>query len=173
MTSHIASITIHVNRHEDNMKYKCDLCGRGFTSELIMENHKQIHMGIKKYQCEFCTKTFTTENYRKNHMKLNHSKELTGVETVYKCHVCFREFTFEKSLVRHLSVIHDIGVSRRVSCPICSKVIANNFNLKMHMTVHTGEKKHVCELCGKAFRDRTHLKRHNKVHAKQGEFLFL
>ncbi|XP_044767010.1 zinc finger protein 91-like isoform X6 [Coccinella septempunctata] len=172
-TGHLSVITAHLDRHEKTLVYECDECGRGFSTEYLMKTHKQIHSGIKRYQCEFCPKKFATENYKNCHMKYNHSEELTGVKKIYKCPVCYREFSFEKSLTRHLSVIHNIGESKKVECPICSKVIANSFNLKMHMSVHTGEKHHVCELCGKAFRDRGHLKRHNKVHLKRGEEMFL
>lgn len=172
-TGHLSVITIHMNRHEKTLIYECDECGRGFSTEYLMNTHKQIHSGIKRYQCDFCNKKFATENYKNCHMKYNHSEELTGVKNIYKCHICYREFSFEKSLTRHLSVIHNIGESKKVECPVCFKVIANPFNLKMHMSVHTGEKHHVCELCGKAFRDRGHLKRHNKVHLKRGEEMFL
>ncbi|XP_045463186.1 zinc finger protein 2-like [Harmonia axyridis] len=172
-TEHLSVITLHLNRHEKPVVYECDQCGRGFSTEYLMKTHQQIHTGIKRYQCDFCPKKFATENYKNCHMKYNHSEELTGVKNIYKCRVCYREFSFEKSLTRHLSVIHNIGISRKVECPICSKVIANSFNLKMHMSIHTGEKQHVCELCGKAFRDRGHLKRHNKVHLKRGEEMYL
>lgn len=161
------SIICHIMRHEGKFKWVCQICNKGFLTRATLSLHEELHLDIKKYTCKFCNKKFSVKRYLTTHMKLNHAKELFGVEDKYICEVCNRKFTFEKSLVRHLSVIHKIGDDRTVPCPICKKRIANPYNLKLHMRVHTGEKNYVCHLCGKAFSGLKYLKKHNESHKKR------
>ncbi|KAL1517649.1 hypothetical protein ABEB36_001387 [Hypothenemus hampei] len=149
------SIKFHIRRHENNFNFRCNICGKGFVGSKKLQDHLEIHTGVPKYECEVCSKKFTVKNYLNLHVRYNHKKEVFGIEEGFQCEVCGRKFTFEKSLIRHLSVIHKIGKNLQVECQICGKLLANNFNLKMHMKVHTGEKDFSCEKCGKGF---SHLK---------------
>jgi len=50
------------------------------------------------------------------------------------------------------------------SCPQCGKRFPNKISLKLHMTVHSGEKPYTCDQCGKSFTQKGHLKGHMKIH---------
>lgn len=59
-------------------------------------------------------------------------------------------------------IIHEGGVKRyKKKCPICGVL---QQNLKQHMNVHSGVRKHVCSFCGKAFSQRGNLTCHLNIH---------
>lgn len=166
-TSSKSSIKGHIRRHEGKYTHYCDICGKGFLGKALLKSHEEMHLDIKRYSCEICNKKFSVKRYLHIHKSLNHKKELFGIEEFFQCEICGRDFTFEKSLKRHQSVIHHIGEDRTVECPICHKIIANNYNLKMHMRVHTRETKYCCDLCGKAFTAYKYWKKHTLAHDRQ------
>ncbi|RZC32448.1 zinc finger protein 271-like [Asbolus verrucosus] len=154
----------HLKQHEGRTVYTCEVCGKQFFGKSRFDHHMELHAGIKKYSCDLCAKKFLTMTYLKVHRDLNHHKELYGFEMTYVCQECGRKFTFERSLRRHLSTIHKIGEDRTVSCPVCFKKISNNYNLKVHMRMHTGEKTNVCESCGKGYHTYKSYKKHVLTH---------
>lgn len=159
-TPHKAAIKLHIRRHEKDFDFVCETCGKGFLCNATYQEHVEAHNGIKKFTCHICNKKFLFKRYLHVHLKLNHK----NTDEVYECHVCKRNFTFKKSLVRHLSLIHNVGKSTNVTCNVCNKVVANPYNLKMHLRIHTGERPFVCENCGKAFSKQVYLKRHLLKH---------
>lgn len=49
----------------EDLKFKCDICGKGFISNGKLQNHVNIHTGAKPYKCKFCNATFgDSANYR-------------------------------------------------------------------------------------------------------------
>lgn len=162
-----SSICGHIKRHEGQYNYHCNICGKGFIGKALLTTHEEIHLDLKQYMCDLCDKKFSVRRYLDVHRQLNHKKELYGIEELFRCDICGREFTFEKSLRRHQSVIHQIGEDRTVQCKVCNKIIANNYNLKMHMRIHTGEKNYCCDKCGKAFSAYKYWKKHTVTHDRK------
>lgn len=38
--------------------FKCDVCGKHFSTNEYLKCHKRCHMGAKPYKCDVCGKTF-------------------------------------------------------------------------------------------------------------------
>ncbi|XP_056278890.1 zinc finger protein OZF-like [Pseudoliparis swirei] len=59
---------------------------------------------------------------------------------------------------------HSGATTGVTSCSVCGKTFSRAGNLKLHSTVHTGEKLLSCSVCGKTFSRARYLKRHSTVH---------
>ena len=73
---------LHLQGHapDSEKKYKCEVCGKGFTETQRLQDHMNIHTGEKPYKCKYCTNRFASrgnqrmherghEGYRRNHSK--------------------------------------------------------------------------------------------------------
>jgi uncharacterized Zn-finger protein len=64
MTRHIASA------HNQNLrKYKCEVCGKGFTTCQKLKDHNNVHTGEKPYKCELCEACFASKGTQVMHQK--------------------------------------------------------------------------------------------------------
>ena len=56
-----------MNRHiksahtsDEQKKYKCDACGKGFVDNHSLSDHINVHTGEKPYKCKFCSSCFAS-----------------------------------------------------------------------------------------------------------------
>ena len=54
---------------------------------------------------------------------------------------------------------------KSIKCSDCDLKFWNNYSLKKHCLVHTGDKPYICEICGKGFRSGTYHKMHLRLHS--------
>ena len=45
---------------DDQKKYKCDICCKGFAAKQRLEEHKNVHTGEKPHKCKFCSALFAS-----------------------------------------------------------------------------------------------------------------
>ena len=65
MKDHIAS----VHTPNDQKKYKCEVCGKGFSTARNLNDHINIHTGEKPYKCKFCSACFASRGNHLAHQK--------------------------------------------------------------------------------------------------------
>ncbi|KAJ8704901.1 hypothetical protein PYW08_012221 [Mythimna loreyi] len=68
---------MHVHQKVPKPKDKiCDLCGRGFSSNRILTNHRRTHTGERPFKCEYCPASFAQSYAMKTHQKTQHKNIL-------------------------------------------------------------------------------------------------
>ncbi|XP_066151494.1 zinc finger protein 420-like [Euwallacea fornicatus] len=155
-----SALVHHVSLEENTFKFRCEVCGKGFTAKHLLVSHLERHENIKKYQCRFCDKKFSVKTYVKSHERLNHRKEVYGVDESFQCEYCSKMFNFECSLKRHLKLVHKVGGEKKVQCTVCSKEFTTRYSLTVHTRLHTGERNYNCTMCEERFHRAQCLTRH-------------
>lgn len=151
-----AILIIHKrDKHENDKPFICDVCGKRFVTELLMNYHKRFHTGEKKYVCEECGLAVVTSSSLAKHKRI-HSNVKPHV-----CQVCGKGFIIKGRLVEHLRV--HTG-ERPYSCHICHKGFTMRDKLKRHIRIHSGEKLFSCEYCGNNYSTSYGLTVHLKSH---------
>ena len=142
---------------EIDLKFKCEVCGKGYGREFKLDLHKKkVHGIINISKCETCNKEFSSRCHLNYHVKSVHEKSLSVI-----CDLCGNTFSNQTSLQRHHQNVHQ--KIKNYVCNFCSKAFSESKDLKMHIKcVHEGVKEHVCYTCGQAFGMRKSLNRHIK-----------
>ena len=65
MNRHISS----VHTPNDQKKYQCDVCSKGFSSLQHLRDHRNLHTGEKPYKCQFCPSSFASAGNHASHEK--------------------------------------------------------------------------------------------------------
>uniref|UniRef100_A0A8C3TRN4 Ovo like zinc finger 2 n=1 Tax=Catharus ustulatus TaxID=91951 RepID=A0A8C3TRN4_CATUS len=125
----------------DTALHSCELCGKGFRLQRMLNRHIKCHSQVKRHLCTFCGKGFNDTFDLKRHVRTH-----TGIRP-YKCEVCNKAFTQRCSLESHLKKIH--GVQQQYAykqrrdklyvCEDCGYTGPTQEDLYLHVSgVHPG-----------------------------------
>lgn len=59
---------------EMKQKWMCNICEQGFCTSTKLNDHMNIHMGIKPHTCHVCGKRFTDQSNLRTHVQTHSSK---------------------------------------------------------------------------------------------------
>lgn len=153
-------LRLHVEElHQNEFKYFCEVCNRGFTAKSSLNTHKYTHIDGHQFKCTLCSKTFRYKRQLNNHMAVHAGLK----EEKVQCTKCDKSFASQSSLNCHVKFAHD-GVS--YICKTCGKSYSSKGALVMHEHTHLETFPFICSVCGKGFYQRAHLKAHAATHSE-------
>lgn len=128
---------------EQKKTHPCPECGKTFSKAENVQLHIRIvHDGDRPYVCEECGKACATKGALKEH-QVTHSDERP-----FKCNDCLKCFKDLPALKRHTET-HNTAT---FECVQCGQRLNTRQTLKIHMLVHSDEKRYKCHHCGNAYK---------------------
>ncbi|XP_035389313.1 LOW QUALITY PROTEIN: zinc finger protein 646 [Electrophorus electricus] len=98
--SNMPSLLEHTDTYhqsEDDRRFKCDECGRGYRHAGSLANHKKTHE-VGSFQCHICTRKLSNALALKSHLRIHTSRKK------YSCIECGKAFRLGTQLATHQKV---------------------------------------------------------------------
>ena len=143
MTYKTHIIKKHIEKVEETERkskikyYRCNICPKLFSTPEHLQEHNNVHMGIKPVKCRFCGKGFSS----KGNM-LQHEKQHTGGKK-YRCSLCPKSYSLPDTFHEHLESKHgqkvDTGSLKALVDTGCLKALVDTGSRKA--LIDTGSQK--------------------------------
>ena len=115
--------------HTKEKPYMCPECGKAFTDQSNLKQHRRIHEDNGELDCNVCGKQLSTAANLQRHMHIH------DTERKFTCAICGRGFSTSGDLMRHERLHSD---DKPFMCSVCSRSFSRATHLKMHSYSHTG-----------------------------------
>jgi len=161
--SHPSNLKRHIKsvHGEDSEKrtLACYICSKLFKDNCTLKSHIENHNSTRRFPCEFCTKSYTRKSQLEAHYRVH-----TG-EKPFECNICGKRFRLNGHLKSHKLSRH-VGMKLEKSnlCPECGQGFIKEYDLRIHLRRHRGERPFTCGTCTKTFIGERNLRDHNRIH---------
>ncbi|XP_076592269.1 uncharacterized protein LOC143323998 isoform X3 [Chaetodon auriga] len=175
----------HVQSHKCMLNFKCEVCGRNFSSPKSLARHRK-RMCYCNFKCTDCTQIFTKKNALLKHsfshlgllpytcIRCRCHFRLAKLYRKHKCEperihcvACLREFLSQDDFQQHKKDTGCWGNQEpkgdEIRCLECGQRFDTSEELKKHFGAHQRVLK--CAECGKGFRSALLLMSHMGGHA--------
>lgn len=180
---------------DDNKKFSCEICKKTYLTLKKLKKHLKLHgdNGNLTIKCKYCNhhvsnKDDLEEHEKQNHLtklfcnecqsellkdpnaniKCKHKRPQNKITESFICSNCGKKFASKMALGNHEQ--SKCGEKPPHKCNVCNKSYNTLASLKIHASVHTGDKPHLCKFCGKAFRTLGQVKIHERQHSGEKPF---
>ncbi|XP_054609409.1 zinc finger protein 646 isoform X2 [Dunckerocampus dactyliophorus] len=157
------SLLEHMDTHleeEEEHKFKCEECGRGYKHAGSLANHKKAH-DVGSFQCSVCGKENSNALALKNHMRSHTSQKK------YSCLQCGKAFRLATQLATHERV-HLTLQAKECGDVECEKTDGKDmmevFNSPCDTSDNAADRPFKCDLCDKTYIHHRSLSNHKKTH---------
>lgn len=161
--SNLRLFRIHKRLHYATPKtWECDVCLKKYSSKNLLDEHLNMHTGLRPWKCNHCEKDFASKYTLSAHQKTHDNRPRP-----FKCSTCMKSFYSGQNLIQHEKT--HLGIKPH-QCEKCDKCFSTQHNLEVHKIIHSGFKPFICRTCGKAFARRAEIRDHERVHSGEKPF---
>ncbi|XP_062848342.1 zinc finger protein 208 [Trichomycterus rosablanca] len=118
--------------------FKCDRCGKAFSSEEQLDAHKEAAKN-RPHSCSLCCRSYWTEAQLRQHL-VWHDEVRRRLPN---------ELRYRASLVPQAKA--PLATDNKLKCQQCGKMCLSAQALEEHQTLHKSDKSYGCSLCPKTF----------------------
>merc|ERR1712192_2569 len=104
-----------------NPYLQCCECGKHFSTNGGLKQHKKTVHTERRYQCNLCQQNFSQKSGLKVHIDSVHKNRK------YQCDICPQKFAYKNYLKLHIDSIHN---KIKVLCHLCPKTFTQHSSLK-------------------------------------------
>jgi len=156
---------VHSENDDDARTHSCFMCDKRFKDPSTLKSHLAGHNQVREFQCTLCSKSYVKKSQLNTHL-LSH----TG-EKPFVCNLCHRSFKTAGHLKSH-KINRHVGVKLTKShlCSECGQGFIKEYDLRVHLRRHRGERPFCCGECGKSFHGERHYVEHQRTHTGEKPF---
>ena len=139
----VGKLLYHIQQYHtanENKKYKCPTCGRGFVNKQARDDHINVHTGEKPHKCKYCPATFASNGtlgmHQRAHLgiKRKPKPKSNAPEPDLPCEECGKIFRGRAKLKIHKQHHHVES-----QCAVCG-IMVTNAKMKFHVKKNHKEK---------------------------------